>query len=241
MLITLIHPSFRRPRLAPKAYRQWMEASSGENQIQYILSLDNRDPLLNHYLNYTRGRDYEVLISDNHSVVDATNVAAKQAKGDVFIYMSDDFEASKGWDNQIVNFVKENNLEGKPYLLRANDNYQSQFELLTVPIMSKELYQELGYFWHPKYRSMFVDNDLFHLTEQMGVQYDARQHIHFTHQHPHNPNSTSNVDLTYKQSHSNWSQGESLFVDRCIEMGWDAKNERLMKLVEIRKNNAKLA
>lgn len=204
MLITLIHPSFGRPRLAPKAYTQWIQMASGENEIQYILSLDNRDVQLNNYLNFTRGRDIEVLISDNHSVVDATNVAAKKAKGDVFIYMSDDFEASQGWDNQIVNFVKNNQLEGEPYLLRANDNYQSQFELLTVPIMSKELYKELGYFWYPKYRSMFVDNDLFFLTEQMGVQYDARQHIHFTHQHPHNPNSKANVDQTYKQSHKNW-------------------------------------
>jgi len=221
-VLTLIHPSYGRPVQAKAAYEQWLKASSGKTKIQYILAIDKRDIYADAYMQQFKEVDHILSIHDTDNVVAATNKAAAMAKGDSFIYMSDDFIASNNWDKQITSFVTKNKLKGKPYLLRANDNYQSDLEVLTIPIMSKELYKELGYFWNPIYRSMFCDNDLYHLTKHMGVQYDAREHIKFDHDH-HSINGEK-PDKTYLQSRANWRSGEKLFRRRNRQNNWKSAN-----------------
>ncbi len=243
MLITLLHPSYGRPSKAFKALKHWKATASGNNKIQHILALDYRDSNKAGYLLNARSEpELNITLADSYCVVDATNRAAKMATGEVFVYMSDDFECTDGWDQQIVDFVNNNDLNGKPYLLRANDNYQSEYDVLTIPIMSRSLYEELGYFWQPEYKSMFVDNDLFHLTSEMGVLYDARNDIKFNHIHYTNPkiNNKPSVDNTYKQSQRNWQQGEDKFVERCATMNWTPSNERLQERVRVYKLNNNL-
>jgi hypothetical protein len=216
MLISVLHPSYKRPEQAHAAYQQWRNASEGE--FQYILSLDARDVTKDAYLELYANEDITIIQSGGDCVVAATNDAAPFCEGELIIYMSDDFEAPKGWDVMLSDIIRNKGIEGGMYLLQVGDNYQSDRAILTIPIMSKALYRHLGYFWNPLYRSMWVDNDLFFTCLDLKCMVDVRDKISFTHNHF--SNGKSSIDETYRQSQANWKQGEKVFKKRARENRW---------------------
>ena len=219
MQITLLHPSYGRPEKARQAYNQWEEAARDFGNVQYIIALDKRDRSLTKYQELFDG--LTVCVANSDCVVKATNEAAKLATGEVFVYMSDDFVAPDGWDNQLRDAITKRNLQGTKYLLQVDDTYQAGTVVLTIPIMSKALFDHLGYFWHPGYRSMFVDNDLYYTCKHLGVMVDLRSEIVFEHQHF--SNGKAEMDATYKQSQANWHQGRHFFNKRSRQNNWGVR------------------
>jgi hypothetical protein len=210
---SLIHPSRSRPEKAREIYNYWMSKASGENKIEHILSLDFSDPLNEHYgmvdgKYIPFGDNSKSIIDHNSCVVEATNQAAKMATGDVLIYLSDDFKCPDNWDRLIA----ERMLIGHPTLLKVNDCLQ-QFEVavLTIPIMNRSLYEKLGYFWHPSYRSMFVDEDLY-WTCKNNIWMVSAPELQFPHEHC--SIGKAERDETYIRSEANWDHGKAIFAER---------------------------
>jgi glycosyltransferase involved in cell wall biosynthesis len=201
MLISLIHPSRGRPEKAYSNYINWMHKSSGGG-VEHILSLDSDDKTLKDY----RRLFDKYIVNDNTCVVEATNHAAKKAKGDILIYLSDDFDCPNEWDLKIINKVK-----GKTkFLLKVDDCLQKfSVPVLTIPIMSRQLYQDLDYFWHPDYKSMFCDCDLFETCKPWMIN---APELKFPHLHP--ANGKAENDDTYKRSSAHWDQGKAVFKRR---------------------------
>lgn len=158
MVISLLHPSRGRPEKAFNTAKEWIEKAGV--YVDYLCSIDNDDPTFKQYFkNNTINREGFILHSDNRSVVEATNAAAKAVLGDILVYLSDDFKAPDNWGQLIL---KE--FEGctTPRLIKVDDMLQKfAVPVLTIPIMNRALYERLGYFWHPEYKSMFVDEDLY--------------------------------------------------------------------------------
>lgn len=204
-MITLIHPSRGRPTQARDTMRKWLDNAGCD--VEYILSLDDSDRSLHEYLKTTT-----TTINDNSCVVEATNHAAKLSTGDVLIYLSDDFECFPDWGRAVL---KEFEGCNEPRLVKVNDGYQPfDIKVLTIPIMNRALYERLGYFWHPAYRSMFVDEDLHHTVAKLGALHLA-PHLLFEHLHPAAGKAPS--DETYKRSANNWHQGKAVFATRKAE------------------------
>jgi hypothetical protein len=203
-MISLIHPSRGRPQKAYATARYWHERAAGE--FEHILSLDNSDKEARKYEMHFA----EVVIIDNHSsVVEATNHAAKHAAGDILLYLSDDFKCPDNWASLI-----EKEFEGvtEPMLLKVDDELQ-KFEvgIVTIPIMNRALYEKLGYMWHPEYKSMWVDCDLFETCKRINaIKYAP--HLKFPHEHPSNGKAQN--DETYTRSAANWDQGKKVFMKR---------------------------
>lgn len=208
MKISLIHPSRGRPQKALETYNQWLSMS--KESVEHILSLDNDDPTLGEYQD--KFSHSIVIVNPNTSVVEATNVAATIATGDILIYLSDDFKCFHFWDEALrQEFMKYTG----PTLIKVDDCLQQfHVRVLTIPMMNKELYQKLGYFWHPEYKSMWVDCDLYETVRRMGALYFAR-HLKFEHHHPSNGKAQS--DETYRRSEANWNQGKELFIRRRLK------------------------
>lgn len=199
MNISLIHPSRGRADKAKTTHRNWIDKSV--NHVEHILCLDSTDPEPHKYIiNFSWHED--VVIKDNISVVEATNHGAARSTGDILIYLSDDFDCPKDWDKLI-----EKEFEGvtEPMMLKVDDCLQ-RFEVgvLTIPIMNRALYEKLGYFWHPDYKSMHVDVDLFETCKKLGVIKYA-PHLKFPHNHYSNGKAPK--DETYTRSEGNWDQG----------------------------------
>lgn len=212
MVISLLHPSRSRPGKSIKNALDWYE-KSGVHDVDLIVSLDNSDPMLDQYIKYYEdGRyngDYRIIFYDNNSVVQATNKACEWAKGDILIYLSDDFAAPENW-GQLV--LKEFEGVTGPMLLKVDDCLQAfHVPVLTIPIMNRQLYERLGYFWHPEYKSMFVDEDLYWTAKKLGA---LKMCPHLKFEHCHVSVGKAEDDETYRRSSSNWKQGEAVFNRR---------------------------
>jgi glycosyltransferase involved in cell wall biosynthesis len=205
-LISLLHPSRSRPAKSFENSREWIEKAGCE--VELIVSVDETDPMLHGYFE-RYGDIVNLLVNNNTSVVEATNHAAKKAKGAVLVYLSDDFKCPDNW-GQLV--LKELEGEDGPCLIKVDDCLQRfRVPVLTIPIMNRALYEKLGYFWHPAYRSMFVDEDLYwsaHILKALKFC----EHLKFPHEHCSIGKCEN--DETYQRSAANWDQGKELFAQR---------------------------
>jgi hypothetical protein len=222
MNITLLHPSRGRVEKAYNTANKWFERRSHKYDVKHVLSIDFSDPENDnyrkhfHHINGISGRG-QIITNNNESVVDATNKACLFSKGDILVYLSDDFDCPYLWDELIVQKVKSVLSCGfhKPWLLKVDDCLQKfEVPVLTIPIMSRALYEKLGYFWHPGYKSMFVDEDLYWTTKNNNWLIEAPE-LKFPHEHCCNGKAEN--DETYKRSAANWDQGKAMFAKRRLE------------------------
>lgn len=221
-LISLIHPSRGRAEKSFRNVKEWHSKIGEHVSWQVVVSLDNDDRQNNKYSNLyfsdppSCDPEYHPFEShvtichgDNKSVVEATNRAAKAAVGDILIYLSDDFKCPEDWGQLII---KEFEGVTEPMLLKVDDCLQ-RFDapVLTIPIMNRALYNKLGYFWHPEYKSMFVDEDLYWTAKKLGAL-KLVPHLKFPHEHV--SVGKADNDETYRRSAANWDQGKALFAKR---------------------------
>lgn len=207
-MISLIHPSRGRPDKCYQTGGDWLH-NIAATKWEYIISLDSNDPKLNEYQDFAKGSNCWVTINDNNSVVEATNAAAKESHGNILLYLSDDFKCFPNWGEVI-----EEQFFGvsEPMLLKVDDCLQKfDVPVLTIPIMNRALYNKLGYFWHPGYKSMFCDEDLYWTVKNMGALKLAPQ-IKF--EHCHVSVGKAQDDETYRRSAKNWDQGKAFFRQR---------------------------
>lgn len=205
MKISLLHPSRGRPEKSIKTVTEWMD-KSGYEDVELIVSVDFSDPEKGKYTNYYSSDAWVFL---NTSVVEATNRAAEKSTGDILVYLSDDFKCPHDWGQLII---KEFENENRPLLIKVDDCLQGfDVPVLTIPIMNRALYEKLGYFWHPEYKSMHVDVDLYYTCMNIGAIKKCR-HLKFPHEH-HSVGKAEN-DETYRRSEANWNQGLEVFNRR---------------------------
>lgn len=216
MKISLIHPSRGRANQAAATFRFWMSRATEHADIQHILSLDKDDQQLQQYrknfqVQAMAGHDITILVNDNDCIVQATNRAIEHVKGDIVIYLSDDFQCPDWWDKHVeASYLKV----GQPelWLVRVDDCLQKlHADVLTIPIMTKKLMDHLGYFWNPIYKSMFVDQDLFYTCKNNGWLY-FEPDLKFPHLHYCNGKAAH--DETYKRSSANWQSGQETYTRR---------------------------
>lgn len=201
MTISLIHPSRSRPQKSYDNAMMWMQLAGAP--VQLIVSLDSSDPLLTEYQRRYSG----VLVNDNSNVVEATNKAAAASKGDILVYLSDDFKCFPNWGKALIDEFEK--YTGST-LLKVDDCLQKfDVPVLTIPIMNRACYDKLGYFFHTGYKSMFVDEHLYWRTKKLGFLKLA-PHLKF--EHCHVSVGKAENDDTYKRSAANWDQGKALFA-----------------------------
>jgi hypothetical protein len=210
-MITLLHPSRSRPEKAYQTAKKWIENAGVD--VEYILSIDNNDPKYREYWKVTlKDRNNYILHDYNESVVEATNRAAKIATGDILLYLSDDFKCFDNWGLAVL---KEFEGESRPLLLKVDDCLQKfTVPVLTIPIMNRQLYERLGYFWHPEYKSMFVDEDLYWTAQKLNAM---KMCPHLKFEHHHVANGKAQDDETYRRSSANWNQGKAVYQRRKAE------------------------
>lgn len=220
-MISLLHPSRGRPQKSFENSREWIEKAGCE--VELIVSLDDNDSTTDlyrehYYKNVGGSRLYgyksleRLLIHNNHSVVQATNIAAKESTGDILLYLSDDFKCFDGWGLAVQ---KEFEGVSEPLLIKVDDCLQKfQVPVLTIPIMNRALYERLGYFWHPEYKSMFVDEDLYWTATKLNAM---KMCPHLKFEHAHVCVGKAPDDETYRRSSANWEQGKAVFARRKSE------------------------
>jgi hypothetical protein len=206
--IALIHPSRGRPDKARQAYYEWL--NNADEDFQYVISIDTSDITQAKYFRNFQ-EDTGILQNPNRSIVDAVNIACEYLKyggvfTDIYVVMSDDFGCPKGWDT----IIKQAMPLDRPAVIQVRDTIQD--EIVTLPILNRLMYEKLGYVYHPRYFSMFADNDLTECAKIHGelIKLDV------VFEHRHYVNGKSAMDDTYKRENSQqaWNVGKKFFEMR---------------------------
>lgn len=205
-MISIIHPSRGRALKAAATCEKWLDNYNGYNGAEYIFSLDNDDGDLKNYKLYFLKIEkqfpsikFRYILADNKNVVDAMNKGAKIATGDLLVCISDDFDCFVNWNDALL---KEADLK-KEMALLVNDgiNYGGKTRM-ALPILTKKLYDRLGYIYYPQYTGLFADDDLKEVCQKLGVLKTV-QHLLF--QHNHYVNGKAMMDDTYKRHNTQMS------------------------------------
>lgn len=205
--ISIIHPSRWRHKMAKKAHDHWMSLADDPKSIEYILSLDTSDNTFIDYQEAFINDDIDTMVCPNRSIVDAVNNAAKNAQGDIFVVVSDDFEAFQGWDTVIIERLDIKRAE----LLHTFDTIQNN--VCTLPIITKKYYELFGHIYHPHYISMFADDDLTECAKLVNGYIEA---FDLVFAHNHWVNGKNPKDKTYDRENSKtaWEVGKRMFQQR---------------------------
>jgi len=201
-MISLIHPSRGRAEKSAITSQKWLRQSGVPTEL--IVSCDSNDPSLPRYKAIYGER---LLVNDNDCVVQATNKAAAVSRSEILVYLSDDFDCFQDWGKVVVEEFKKYN---GGTLIKVDDCLQRfDVAVLTIPIMNRACYNKLGYFFHPGYKSMFVDEHLYWRSKKLGFLKMA-PHIKFEHRHVSVGKASD--DETYRRSAANWDQGKAMFA-----------------------------
>lgn len=219
---SLLHPSRQRCSMAFQAFSEWMSKASGESKYEYILSIDADDPQIECYKNQFKNTGIKLIINNNRSIVDAVNIAAKHSTGDILISISDDFGCLEKWDIEVYSSIcRLNGLETthlnspvkEEYALMIDDCINgNQSGCMTLPILSKAAYEQLGHIYNPVYFSMFADNELHDVCKKNGwlIYSDLKfEHRHFI-------NGKNPKDATYERENSTqaYNMGKKIYEQR---------------------------
>jgi hypothetical protein len=219
MKLSIIHPSRQRPDIAKQVYDNWMGKAANPDGIEYILSVDVTDPQRADYSYLFLGAvqifspsnmifaddNLTFCLGHNSSAIEAINNGAKQASGDLFIVVSDDFDCPKNWDVDLLKYLK-----GKSdFVVKTYDGLQPW--IMTLPIMDRVYYERFGYIYYPGYNHMFCDTEMSHVADLL----DKAIIVPMTFQHNHytQPGGLKRDAITTKNDRT-WAQGEKLYLER---------------------------
>lgn len=199
-----------------KTAMQWINSASKENDVEFILSTDKDDSQKSLYYLWSenqissRVRSFSHITGDNKNVVDAMNAGAKVATGQILICISDDFYCPNHWDKLIVSAGDWT----EPLALKVNDTITAaDNKVLTLPIISRALYQKLGYVYYPQYTGMWADNDLAELASEMGCL-KVRHDLVFPHKHWVNGQAPKDPTYNRHNTTQSWNIGTALIEKR---------------------------
>lgn len=209
MSISILHPSRQRPDKSWRVTRDWI--SKAGSDVELIVSIDDNDPTRNDYQRHYLQADpmtTRLISNPNRSAIDAINNAAKVAKGDIMIVVSDDTECPHDWANKILRAV----IGRKDYVLRVADGIQDW--IITAPIIDRHYYNRFGYVYNPEYAHMFSDTEFTHVADMLG-KIIRRDDIMFRHAHPCKGLAT--MDEVYRKNDQTFKQGQQVYMRRFKE------------------------
>jgi len=187
---SLVHPS-ARPKEWAATRDRWIKAASPIADFEYVVCFDAGTDV-------TPEQAAPARLVWNHWTkcsVDATNVAAQCAIGKVLVVISDDIYPCDDWDQQLKNIPQL--WSGEPCVVRVSTGCATdEGGLLTVQILNRERYEQVGYLFHPSYVSMWADDDFTQHAEMDGVVVEAK-HILFS--RGRGPISERRTDQVYRR------------------------------------------
>jgi|688.fasta_scaffold39123_4 glycosyltransferase involved in cell wall biosynthesis len=206
----------RRSWCIKTVVHDWLEKAQNKKAVEFVVCVDGDDlASVQEGHELCRRVGNAKIVVQNHepfNAVKAWNEAAKSSTGKVLVMISDDFVPPKEWDSQLVG-LKSNWIDER-WVVRVNDcNNSSVNKPITLPILTRARYEELGYvFWH-EYESMFSDTEFTDHAKLDGIVLDARTML-FEHLHPtcfkRNRDSVDDVHASTQR----WNSGQAIYNKR---------------------------
>jgi hypothetical protein len=208
-LISVIHPSRGRSKRALNAYKNAINNAFDSSKIEYILSVEP-DMFCDYHnvFNSSIRNNFIYVSKENKTAIEAINSGAKEAKANILMVLSDDFDDMPlNWDLMILEAVKDK----KFWVLKTFDKTQEW--IITMPIMDRAFYNKFGYIYNPAYTHMFCYTELSSICDMLDCVI-TRNDIVFPHNHYTNGFEKDEINTKNDLS---WKQGESMYFKRMKE------------------------
>jgi hypothetical protein len=207
--ISLLHATRGRSTQAVSAREIWLNAAVHPSRIEHIFAVDEDDAV-----SVEMCKQFVSVVSSKKSCVAAWNMAARKARGDILVQLSDDWTPPIGWDQRLLDIVGERDAQKEQFVIAPSDGSRKD-DLLCMAILSRARYEAQGSeLFHEGYESVFSDNEFTHRAYKDNVVIDAREALRFEHHHP--AFGKGKMDATYAHNNTaeRYKAGEALFKAR---------------------------
>lgn len=206
--ISLLHATRGRTSKAVHARETWLNAAKNPAQVEHIFAVDADDAA-----SVEMSKQFVSVVSDRQSCVAAWNLAARKARGDLIVQLSDDWMPVPGWDEKLLAAVANRDLQKDQLVIAVGDGHRKD-SLLCMAICSRARLEAQGDLFFDGYESVFSDNEFSHRAFRDGIVVDLRGSLVFEHMHP--TYGKAAMDATYQHSNSKdrYRSGLKLFMER---------------------------
>lgn len=206
--ISLIHATRGRSSKAVACREAWLNTAANPWNVEHIFAVDADDKE-----SVQMAKQFVSVTSEKRSCVAAWNLAAKRARGDLIVQLSDDWLPTQNWDLRLLEAVKSRDLKREEVVIAVNDGHRKD-DLLCMAIVSRARLEAQGALFFDGYESVFSDNEFSVRAFADGIVVDARDRITFEHAHP--AFGAAPMDKTYEHNNTSerYKAGKALFDAR---------------------------
>lgn len=207
--ISLLHATRGRTSKAVATRDAWLSLASDPSRVEHIFAVDEDDAT-----SCEMTKQFISVKSGKQSCVAAWNAAAKIARGDLLIQLSDDWQPCQDWDSKLISVCGDADLQKQSLVIAVDDGARKD-QLLCMAILSRARYEQQGNeIFHEGYESVFSDNEFSYRAYKDGIVIDAREKLRFEHLHP--SFGKAPMDETYRHNNqkTRYETGFALFKQR---------------------------
>jgi hypothetical protein len=206
--ITLVHATRGRSTKAVGCRESWLNTAANPWNVEHVFAVDSDDKE-----SVQMAKQFVSVRSEKRSCVAAWNLAAKAARGDLIVQLSDDWAPTQGWDLRLLEEVKGRDLKREPIVIAVNDGHRKD-NLLCMAILSRARLEAQGDLFFDGYESVFSDNEFSIRAFADDVVVDARSRITFEHLHPAFGKAPMDKTYDHNNSTARYESGKALFEAR---------------------------
>ena len=229
-MISLLHGT-ARPGRWQEICSQWLYNCDQPSEVEYILVYEPGNfPSGMRPSPGSTGFSNATVIANNcrPCVVDAYNIAADAAKGDLLFYIADDFYSQPHWDSNIyAKFPRSRQHDFAVLWVNTGEGA----DRINHPLWTRAYYNSKGYYLWPEYQDLFSDTEFDEIARRDGVVVDMRQDLFFNHQQAGTAMAKYPHDEVNLRMLSHWSPQENLY-NRRLASGFPTNMKNLKPLGE---------
>lgn len=184
-----------------------MASAASPGEVEHIFAIQSDDEISREAFDAHNFAFAETLPPEPwaSSSVANWNAAAAKSTGDVLVVIADDLTPCDRWDRLLRMLPPAN----KAWACYVPDDTRSD-GLMCHPVISRALYNQRGYVFHPDYFGVYCDNDFTTRTqlEALIVQIPGME---WRHDHPLNGHTPLNATTQLQNTTTAYAFGETIY------------------------------
>jgi len=230
--ISLLVPSYSRPKLCLNIFKEWVNAADAPVEIEFLIGLDAEDSSISSYYEMFSGiaetekiGRFEINIGNTTNCIQVFNniIRTISNTSELILSLTDDMHCITSWDTKLLNVLLGiNNFTEPKFILVSEGHYHtsekfnsdfSKDEEYGYYIANKAFYSKLGYVFWPEYTHFGADTDIFAVAKKLNSVIDARNILI---KHDYYQQNQSEYDITHSRKNTNkeWETSHRILAER---------------------------
>lgn len=219
-------PTRNRPEKFKRMLTRYRDLLSGRHEVRFVVTCDFTDfrmntPSMRTWLRkFADSSDLTYHFGWSWSKIQAVNANLKHESADVLLLASDDMNPqTEGYDHEIFKAFARHFPDYRG-AIKFHDGLRDD-DLMTYPVMGWPLYRAFGYIYHPKYLSVYSDNEQTDSCKDLNclaIEEACLIRHEWTHEH---------FDLLHRRNENRWMyRRDGALYEKRKKAGFDVARVR---------------